>query len=40
MVIYPDGAWYRITSTTDVDAILERHVGRGERVPELMLPAE
>lgn len=40
VVIYPEGVWYRIDSPGDVDAILERHVLRGERVPELMLPAE
>lgn len=37
-VIYPEGVWYRLGSPADVDAILERHVARGERVPELMLP--
>lgn len=40
LVIYPEGVWYRVDSTADVDTVLERHVRRGERVPELMLPAE
>jgi (2Fe-2S) ferredoxin len=40
MVIYPEGVWYRIDSTADVDAVLERHVRDGGRVPELMLPPE
>jgi (2Fe-2S) ferredoxin len=40
VVIYPDGVWYRVGSTADVDAVLERHVAAGGRVPELMLPAE
>jgi (2Fe-2S) ferredoxin len=40
VVIYPEGVWYRIGSTADVDTILEQHLGRGERVPELMLPSE
>ena len=38
VVIYPDGVWYRIGSTADVDAVLERHVAAGGRVPELLLP--
>jgi (2Fe-2S) ferredoxin len=38
-VIYPDGVWYRLESIADVDAVLERHVLAGERIPELMLPA-
>ncbi len=38
MVIYPEGVWYRIGSPADVDAVLERHVAGGGRVPELMLP--
>ena len=40
MVIYPEGIWYKIETTADVDLILERHVRDGNRVPELMLPAE
>jgi (2Fe-2S) ferredoxin len=38
MVIYPEGIWYKITTNADVDAVLERHVRDGGRVPELMLP--
>ncbi len=38
VVIYPDGVWYRLETTADVDAVLERHVLAGERVPELLLP--
>jgi (2Fe-2S) ferredoxin len=38
LVIYPEGVWYKITTTADVDAVLERHVRDGGRVPELMLP--
>ena len=40
MVIYPEGVWYRIESTADVDAVLEGHVVRGERQEALMLPRE
>ncbi|WP_019016628.1 (2Fe-2S) ferredoxin domain-containing protein [Elioraea tepidiphila] len=37
MVIYPEGVWYRVRSREEVDAVLEAHLVRGERVPELML---
>jgi (2Fe-2S) ferredoxin len=37
MVIYPEGVWYRVRTREDVDAVLEAHLVRGERVPELML---
>jgi (2Fe-2S) ferredoxin len=40
LVIYPEGVWYRITSTAEIDAILERHVRDGGRVPALLLPPE
>ncbi len=39
VVIYPEGVWYKVESPADVDAVLERHVRDGGRVPELMLPA-
>lgn len=39
LVIYPEGIWYKIESTADVDAVLERHVAAGGRATELMLPA-
>ena len=38
VVIYPEGVWYRVGSTEDVDAVLERHVLAGERVTRLLLP--
>ncbi len=37
-VLYPEGVWYRLTDFAAVDAVLERHVQEGGRVPELMLP--
>jgi (2Fe-2S) ferredoxin len=40
LVIYPEGVWYRITSTAEIDAILEQHVRDGGRVPALLLPPE
>ena len=39
LVIYPEGVWYKVTTEAEVDAVLERHVRDGGRVPELMLPA-
>lgn len=38
MVIYPDGVWYRIGSTADVDTVLQTHLVEGRRATELMLP--
>lgn len=40
MVIYPEGVWYKIETTADVDAILQTHVIEGGRVEHLRLPAE
>ncbi len=40
MVVYPEGIWYRIENTSDVDAVLEQHVRDGVRVDRLMLPPE
>ena len=37
MVIYPEGVWYKYTSTGDVDEILETHILGGGRVARLML---
>ena len=37
MVIYPEGVWYQVRTREDVDAVLEAHLVRGERVPPLML---
>jgi (2Fe-2S) ferredoxin len=38
VVIYPEGVWYSVKSRADVDAVLERHVRDGGRVPALLLP--
>ena len=40
LVTYPDGVWYRADNNADIDEILEKHVGRGERVARLMLRPE
>jgi (2Fe-2S) ferredoxin len=37
-VIYPEGVWYRLATTADVDAVLERHIVGAGRARELMLP--
>lgn len=37
VVVYPDGVWYRMESTGDVDAILEQHLRDGRPVQHLML---
>ena len=39
IVIYPEGVWYRIGSTADVDRVLAAHLVAGGRAAELMLPA-
>ncbi len=38
LVIYPEGVWYRIDSTADVDAVLQQHLVEGGRATALMLP--
>ncbi len=38
LVIYPEGIWYKIETTEDVDAVLEQHVRDGGRARALMLP--
>lgn len=40
VVIYPEGVWYSVRTTEDVDAVLEAHLGRGERVARLLMPPE
>ena len=40
VVIYPEGVWYKIETTADVDAVLEQHVRDGGRATELLMPAE
>lgn len=39
LVIYPEGIWYGIRSTADVDAVLQAHLVEGGRADALMLPA-
>ena len=40
LVIYPEGVWYTIHSTADVDEILQTHLMEGRRVERLMLQPE
>ena len=37
LVIYPEGVWYKIETTTDVDAVLQQHLVEGGRAETLML---
>ncbi len=39
VVIYPDAVWYGGVTVEDVDEIIERHIGRGEVVERLVIPA-
>jgi (2Fe-2S) ferredoxin len=38
IVVYPEGVWYRVTSTQDVDRLLQAHLVEGGRASELLLP--
>jgi (2Fe-2S) ferredoxin len=37
MVVYPDGVWYRPTTSEDVDEIVETHLRQGRRVDRLVM---
>ncbi|HZR73759.1 (2Fe-2S) ferredoxin domain-containing protein [Bradyrhizobium sp.] len=37
MVVYPDGVWYRPTTTEDIDEIVESHLKQGQRVDRLVM---
>ncbi|MBU6498065.1 MAG: (2Fe-2S) ferredoxin domain-containing protein [Rhodospirillales bacterium] len=39
LVIYPEGIWYKIETTGDVDEVLQRHVRDGGRATALMMDA-
>ncbi len=40
VVIYPEGVWYRIETTEDIEAILTQHIRDGGRAGHLMLSPE
>ena len=37
-VVYPEGVWYTYVDASDIDEIVESHLGRGEVVERLRLP--
>jgi len=37
LVIYPEGTWYHVKTTSDVDEIIDRHVLGGAKVTRLLL---
>ena len=37
VVVYPEGVWYAMETTEDVDAILTQHIQNGTRVERLIL---
>ena len=39
IVIYPEGIWYRVTTTGDVDEVLTRHLAAHGRARALMIDA-
>jgi len=32
LVVEPDGTWYSVETTADVETIIDQHIGRGEIV--------
>jgi (2Fe-2S) ferredoxin len=38
IVVYPEGVWYKPTSTQDIDEIIESHLQQGKIVERLKLP--
>lgn len=40
MVIYPEGVWYGVATTADIDEILDAHLVKGGRVERLLLRAD
>lgn len=40
IVLYPEGVWYAVRTTADIDEILETHLIAGGRVERLMLRPE
>jgi (2Fe-2S) ferredoxin len=40
LVIYPEGVWYRVETTQDVDEVLRTHVMEGRRVEHLFMHPE
>jgi len=39
-VVYPEGTWYTYLDSTDIDEIVDQHLGKGQVVQRLVLPAD
>ncbi|MFM2120089.1 MAG: hypothetical protein RL722_1557 [Pseudomonadota bacterium] len=39
-VVYPEAVWYTFVDKSDIDEIVERHLGQGEVVERLRLPPD
>jgi (2Fe-2S) ferredoxin len=39
LVIYPEGVWYQLHSTADVDVVIAEHIQAGQVVEHLLMPA-
>lgn len=37
IVVYPDGIWYRYSSTADIDSIIDEHLVQGRPVKRLQI---
>jgi (2Fe-2S) ferredoxin len=37
MVVYPEGIWYRLTTSEDIDEIVDSHFTQGKRVDRLIV---
>lgn len=40
LVVYPEATWYTFVDGSDIDEIVESHLGRGQVVERLVLPAD
>ena len=40
MVVYPDAVWYSKVKPEDVDEILDKHIGQGQKVERLEISDE
>ena len=37
LVVYPEGVWYTINNTKDVDELIEKHIKNGQKVDRLLI---
>ena len=40
LVVYPEGTWYHIESTSDIDDIIQQHLIQGQPVTRLLMTME